>query len=166
MNLSQQLEQHLTEEQFYNLLERNPSIDAFTPKEIVLNGHLLTCSRCASEFAFLQTSITGLRDSIHQSVAHVPTLCPTPNAPPARSRIGWAASLATAALLFGIAVPLVRTPDQAAPLTATTASTQLPDSDEALFEAVNRDLSTSIPPSLEPLALRAATDETSAPAAH
>jgi hypothetical protein len=72
----------------------------------------------------------------------------------------WAASFASAVAVLGVSLSLMHprtvTPVAERPITTAT-SVQPEESDEALLDGIQRDLATSVPPSLEPLEVAAAT---------
>lgn len=157
--------QHLNEEQFYSLLDA-PAND--TPaSEMPAQRHLAECAHCRAEFTELQASLAGFR--------HVTTSLATP--PPALrrrvpapqpmfyifSRHSIAASFATALVLLGVSLSVVHPHRNAATTPTTNATTEVATtlSDEALLDGINRDLSASVPPSLQPLALPADTGKSS-----
>ena len=72
----------------------------------------------------------------------------------------WAASFASAVAVLGVSLSLMH-PHTDAPVAATPAiasHTAPPElSDEALLDGIQNDLSTSVPPSLQPLEVSATT---------
>ncbi len=145
---------HLTDEQMAALLDQ--SAGAITQQ------HLLTCARCQAEVSDLRTALTGFRDAATSlAAAETPALRLRPEASPATSGFrpyAWAASFATIAAMLALSVSLLHPAHSrgngVAPV--VTAQTNTPAvSDEALLEGIQQDLSASIPPSLEPLAVPA-----------
>jgi len=150
--------EHLSDEQMFGLMSDQPGT--------VTDPHLSVCVQCQCEFANLRTALADLRiATTNLAAAETPALVlrHTQSAPQRSFRRPiWAASLATAvALLCTVSVSVVRT-RHGAPVTPVVVVTD-PDqsvSDEALLDGIQTDLSTSIPPSLEPLAVPTAIDST------
>ncbi len=150
---------HLTEEQMYDLLD--------TAADTTSHHHLLDCAACQSEMTNLRASLDLFRDAAtNYSAAKAPSRLPV--APPMAVRFFspkiWATSFATATALLAISIsflhPLqngINTPAVAATPAIETATSV---SDDALLDGIQQDLSTSIPPSLEPLAVQTASSET------
>ena len=146
---------HLTDQQIAELLDNTAGA--------ITQQHLLRCAHCQSEVAGLRASIANFRAAATaMAAAETPALerrpAPAPAATPAFRRTAWAASLATAAAMLALSVSLIHpahpvhdgvTPETTAP--ANVAA----ESDEALLDGIQQDLSTSIPPSLQPLAVPA-----------
>jgi len=150
---------HLTEEQMYDLLD--PTADTN------LHPHLRACTHCQSELTNLRESLDLFRDAATSFAASAaPRRLPVVE--PVASRFFspkiWATSFATATALLVISLsvlhPAASGPGKA-PIAAVAApqTTASADSDEALLEGIQQDLSTSIPPSLEPLAAQTASSE-------
>jgi len=150
---------HLTEEQMYELLDNAANTSS--------QPHLLACSECQSELTNLRTSIGLFRDAATGFAASE-----APRRLPAASSVAtrffspkiWATSFATATALLAISLSVlhpVHTVTVTAPVAAvaTPQVTAPPVSDEALLEGIQQDLSTSIPPSLEPLAVQTTSSE-------
>ena len=150
---------HLTEEQMYDLLD--PAADT-NP-----HPHLLACPHCKSELTNLRESLELFRDaatSFAASAAPRRVAVPEPVASRFFSPKVWATSFATATALLVISISMLH-PTASGPATAPVATVVAPQttastvSDEALLEGIQQDLSTSIPPSLEPLAVQTASSE-------
>jgi anti-sigma factor RsiW len=156
---------HLTDEQMYELLDQNPN----APLQLQTKSHLSDCAHCRSEVSSLHASLMNFRvAATNLAAAETPSLAARAIAPRKQSmrpRI-WAAALTAATALLAVTIAVVH-PIKTAPKpngTITTAAAQPPtatESDEALLDGIQQDLSTSIPPSLEPLAVPAASSETS-----
>jgi len=162
-HLTQFADRHLSDAQMFGLLDAPDDSDAST------RLHLAGCPSCQSEFSTLRVSLTNFRAAATRfASAEVPALASSRVAAHSRlsrfRRHAWATSLATVAVL-AVAVPLVR------PTHKTPALQQLPgnspgvtnpaaESDDALLDGIQRDIATSIPPSLEPLAVPAASSAT------
>jgi anti-sigma factor RsiW len=142
--------QHLTDEQIAELLDQ--SAGAITQQ------HLLHCSHCQSELATLRASLANFRvAATNLAAAETPALSQRRIVAPSRSfrRNAWAASLATAAAMLAISVALIR-PNAPVHIDAPNVNTPtVTVSDDALLDGIQQDLSTSIPPSLQPLAVPA-----------
>jgi anti-sigma factor RsiW len=143
-----QTDLHLTDERMFALLDSTIAGDA----------HLDSCAECQTELATLRASLAHFQIAASNFSAQTPQLeqRQTHTAPPSRFRRAvWAASLATAAVLFTISASVFH---PSHPLAVTpTAPPEVSVSDEALLDGIQTDLSTSIPPSLEPLAVPTAT---------
>jgi predicted anti-sigma-YlaC factor YlaD len=155
---------HLNEEQLYTLLDA-PANDApasVTPAQ----QHLRECAHCRAEFAELQASLAGFRHLTTSLATPPPALRHTVPAPKLTfhmfSRHGIAASFATALLLLGVSLSVVHPHRNALTPPATNVTSEVASSlsDEALLDGINRDLSASVPPSLQPLALPADSGKT------
>jgi len=152
---------HLTDQQMYDLLQPAGNEPAHL--------HLQTCTDCQAELTNLRESLLNFRDAT-TSLAAVAA----PRYPPLASRAAtwffgakvWAASFATATAVLAISISVFH-PIHSRPGTDTAATTSIPqaalavESDDALLDGIQQDLSTSIPPSLEPLAVPTASSETS-----
>jgi anti-sigma factor RsiW len=142
---------HLTPEQLYTLLD-NPAAD----NQSHAPAHLAACPACAEEFDTLRASLTNFRfaatglAAANTPALHVPA---TPRRTASRS-ILWPASFATAAVLVAASAALVHSshllPGSAPPAPSAVTSNE---SDDALLEGIQRDLATSVPPPLAPLAV-------------
>ena len=145
-----QTDLHLTDEQFADLLDRaEPS-----------NPHLDACAECQSELFALRSSLLSFRTAATNLAAvQTPQLVRRQTYTTPRSHFRrpiWAASLATAAVLLTVSVSVFR-PHHVGAVTPVAAPEVVTVSDEALLDGIQSDLSTSIPPSLEPLAVPTAT---------
>lgn len=162
---------HLNDEQMFDLLNEEPA-----PQSSAASVHLAGCHACRAELAQVRGSLSAFRQAT-TSYAEVQTpgfALAAPRISSARpwvlsfGRQGWAASAAMAVMLIAVSVTLLypryrvassspedgqRMSDQPAPSS--------PEADAALMDSIQRDLSTSIPPSLEPLALPATNSATS-----
>jgi hypothetical protein len=150
---------HLTDEQMFELLDQTPSTTS--------QSHLRNCADCQTEFSSLHASLVNFRTAAtNLAAAETPALAARRIAPRAQSlrpRI-WAASLTAATALLAVSIAIIH-PTTTTPTTNETTAAVQPvaptESDEALLDGIQQDLSTSIPPSLEPLAVPAASGETS-----
>ena len=151
---------HLTETQLSALLDpEEKSSDA---------AHLATCALCYAEFTVLRDSLTNFRvAATNLSALHTPTRLLAPATARPRfftvPRAAWATGLVAAMALCTASINLlhksvVHTPTAVQTETATAAEAQ---SDDALLEGINTDLSTSVAPSLQPLDVTATTETTS-----
>ncbi len=146
---------HLTDDQMAQLLDETAGA--------ITQQHLLSCAQCRTEVAELRAALTGFRAAATGlAAAEAPTLHPRPAAaspaPIGFRRYAWAASFATVAAMLALSVSLLGPahPGGKAVPAVVTAQTNAPAvSDEALLDGIQQDLSTSIPPSLEPLAVPA-----------
>ena len=150
---------HVTDEQMYELLQPNAS-------EL---PHLQICPECQAEVSILRQSVANFR-SAATGFAAVEALKHPPLAARGSSWFFgpkvWAASFATAAAVLAVSISMLH-PVHNSTGTQPSRSGSAPqaalttESDDALLEGIQRDLSTSIPPSLEPLAVPAASSGTS-----
>jgi hypothetical protein len=149
---------HLTTEQIYELLERPEAADT----------HLRDCAECQQEVASLRSALTDFRVATTSLAAAQPTALPV-HAPAPRTVFGgmsfqvFAASCATALVLITTSVTLLvphRSAAPAAPAASpATISHVASESDDALLNGIEQDLSAPVPPSLSPLEI--ATNNTS-----
>ena len=163
-HLTQFADRHLTDQQMFGLLDAPDDSDATT------RLHLVGCPSCQSEFSTLRASLTNFRAAATSlASAEAPALASgriarsiARSRPSRLRRNAWATSLATVAA-FAIALPFMHSGHkkpafQGSPVTSTTGVDSSAESDDALLDGIQRDLSTSIPPSLEPLAVPAASN--------
>ena len=162
---TEQTQRHLSDEQFYCLLDDPSSLGAST------RLHLNSCIACKSEFASLRGSFSNFRAAASgYAVQNAPPLARralVADAKPAwMRRPVWAVSFASAAVALGVSLSLMHqhhAPPQAA-TPAVVAGPVAPDvSDEALLDGIQRDLSTSTPPSLQPLEVASSGDAKNLP---
>jgi anti-sigma factor RsiW len=154
---------HLSDEQLYLLLEDPSSAGASA------QTHMSSCIACQSEFAALRASLANFRAAATgyaagQAPVHAPALARRVAVSSSRSswmpRPVWAASFASAVAVLGVSLALMHPHPvtRAAGTPTVVTSPAVPEeSDEALLDGIQRDLSTSVPPSLEPLEVSAAT---------
>ena len=153
-HLTQLVERHLTDAQFFNLLDAPESADAS------LRAHVGSCAACCAELAMVSASLTNFRDAAtslaHAEMSRQRVFVPTPQ--PRYHRLVWSASLTLAAIVFAASVSFVRPGIHVdAPIRVATQTASSNVSDDALLDNIQQDLATSIPPSLEPLAVPAAS---------
>jgi hypothetical protein len=146
---------HLSDEQFYCLLE--DSSVATEPTRL----HLRSCSACQAELSTMQAAFANLRvAATAYAAAQTPYRAPRAIVAPQKQvwmrRPLWAASFAGAVAVLGILLSLTLSRQPAPPVQPPAVAQAAPQvSDEALLEGTQRDLSTSVPPSLEPLEVSA-----------
>ena len=151
---------HLTDEQLFDLLD--PTANAAAQQ------HLQTCGQCKAEVANLRTSLANFRSATISLAAVTAPNLPHVTAPIQSWFYGskaWAASFAGAAAVLALSIAVLhplhyRTEANPASGSASKAGFST-ESDDALLDSIQLDLSTSIPPSLEPLSVPAASAETS-----
>lgn len=160
---------HLTNEQLFDLL------DSASPAG---KAHLATCNRCREEFETLSLSLANFRLAAtafarrHGPVdaSARPLVKGRQTSSFFRFPLVWIAGLVTAAALCTAGLSLNHRPSAPAPAVATNLpavpaqtapKSSSADEDAALLEGIDRDLSTSIPPSLAPLDVTSASDTTS-----
>ena len=145
---------HLTDEQMYDLLDPAANTAA--------EQHLKSCAACQHEVASLRESLTNFRGAATNFAAIAGPRIP-PVAARSTSFFGpklWAASFATATAVLALSISMLH-PIHNNTATAGVQTVVTTESDDALLDGIQKDLSTSIPPSLEPLAVPAASGETS-----
>jgi len=151
---------HLTQQQFCDLLIAAPS--ETSPELERLREHVLRCPKCAEEVAPLRQPLENFRSSVTAWAGHnaADRLWKTPAT---RSHMfgsfsGW---MLAAAVLILLAILPVLAHHHDSPSTANNAKISAPDSsnasstsagDEALLEAVDQTVSSSIPAPMQPLA--------------
>jgi hypothetical protein len=142
---------HLTTEQLYNLLDK---------PEHTSGTHLRTCAACRQELATLRSSLDNFRIATTKlAAAELPRLTPHRESPAPRFAFrpqAFAATFATVAVLLTASVTLLHPHHDAAPTPAAVTASS-PDSDAALLDGIQQDLSASVPPSLAPLEIAPAT---------
>ncbi len=156
---------HLSEDQFGELLSASPktALHTVSPAE----AHLLDCEQCAAEIASMRASLTLFREaSTAYSDEQLRKLPPiqTP-ARTARTLALWPAYWATAAALLLAALLPIQTlrqhPTLPTPTVVTPAADRPAQSDEALLDDIDRELSASVPTSMQALADPTASTEAS-----
>lgn len=147
---------HLTHEQLCDFildLAPHPLSSDFA----ALQQHLANCPACTAELADLRGSIALFRDAstacAHQQLAESRAnniaLIPRPRA--FFHPIYWATA---AAMILAAAIPLtLHRPSEppSAPATTVTTAAPAPQSDEALLEEINQEISAPVPSSMQPL---------------
>jgi hypothetical protein len=156
--LTEHVDRHLSDEQLCCLLEDPTGAGAST------RLHLGSCMACQSELATLRASLSNFRAAATGYAAVqapkqrlVVAVAPKTSWMP---RPVWAASFASAVAVLGVSLSLMHSHPvtQVAGRPVAAVSPAQPEvSDEALLDGIQRDLSTSVPPSLEPLEVSAAT---------
>jgi anti-sigma factor RsiW len=160
---------HLTHEQLCDFvldLAPHPLSSDFA----ALQQHLANCPACTAELASLRGSISLFRDTTtacaRQQLAEFHasnTLTPRPHA--FFHPIYWATA---AAMIVAAAIPLtLHRPIQPPPVPAATVTTAAPavQSDEALLEEINQEISAPVPSPMQPLADPTATSTAAQPTA-
>jgi len=146
---------HLTDEQLYNLLANAaPASDQHS------GTHLHHCTQCQIELATLRSSLANLQAAAtNLAVSQLPPLRSIkPSRPTAFAfrPYAFAATAATALVLFAGSLKL--THSHPAPVAPPAVQTLIPaESDAALLDGIQQDLSASVPPSLAPLEVTATT---------
>lgn len=144
---------HLTHQQLCDLL-----IDS--APDAASSAHLAVCPDCTADLASLKASLATFRQaSIHlaeREISRRPLLLPERRT--RRSLVIPAYVAAAAVLAAALFVPLLsNSPETAGNTTpalvnTATTPTQTAESDEALFEEINRQIATAVPSPLQPLA--------------
>lgn len=145
---------HLNEQQIAELLAASPRDLQEIPELAETQAHTLACAECGAELARMQQSLALFREaSTAYADAHlrrVPSF-----QPPVRRRflqpVYWAA--AATGLLLAAFVPIQHPAPPAPQLPVVVSPQQAPaESDEALLESVNREVSESVPTPMAALA--------------
>jgi anti-sigma factor RsiW len=150
---------HLNEEQIGELLAASPREFVEDADLAALQAHTFECAECGAEIARMKESLALFREaSAAYAEAHLKRV--PASHPPARrvtmlQPAYWAA--AAAAVFLAAFVPMqtaFRRPAQppAQPPVAAVTQHAPAESDEALLESVNRELSESVPTPMEALA--------------
>jgi hypothetical protein len=147
---------HLTEDQFGELLSASTktALHTVTPVE----AHLLDCEQCAAEMTSVRNSLSLFREAstayADDQLRNLPPL-QTP-ARPARTLALWPAYWATAAAMLLAALLPIQTlrphPTSPAPTATATVAERPAQSDEALLDDIDRELSASVPTPMQALA--------------
>ena len=146
---------HLNEEQIAELLAASPGDLQQLPQLIAAQAHAAACAECAGELARMQQSLALFREAstayAEANLHRVPVFRPRMQRPLLQP-VYWAA--AAAGLLLAVLPMQVRRPITPAPQTPVAATPQQnqPESDEALLESVNREVSESVPTPMAALA--------------
>jgi hypothetical protein len=168
MNL--QPTQHLNHEQLCDLLigsqDNEDASSVLIARREASQEHLRDCLICASEFDLMRSSIAGFHDTAtalaDRELARRPI---RPRFSPIygaqqRGLITFAFVWATAALVIAAIIPMgllnpklnpMSPPDTAVTQSATSSEAQS-DSDAALLDSIDEDLSAAIPTPMQPLA--------------
>jgi hypothetical protein len=152
---------HLTHNQLCDLLLADQQNDASTSEAQVseIQDHLRDCYACSAELATLTTSLTGYRETAHTIAQR--NFTPLPRTAPAPllahhsllHPIYWAiAATALVIALLPFTPPRHASVIQPQPTRAAAPVAGSTESDAALLEDINNDLSASIPPPMQPLA--------------
>jgi hypothetical protein len=175
MNRLPHLTPHLTEEQIFTLLDQPGSADA------TVRQHLLACAHCTAEVTGLGATLTSFRAAATGLAFAQPLrLARTAPAQGVR-RHAWAASFAMASVALAVTLvhplrlsrgrdaspiaemaqpPVLGPALDPARSPAPGPAQPVAESDEALLNGIQQDLSTSVPPSLEPLEVSSAAGAT------
>jgi hypothetical protein len=160
---------HLTHQQICDLLLATQPVGtevSAEPQQEAHQQHVDACLICASELSLLRTSVTGFRE-VSVAIADRAlarqtrsTLLPVErNTRTLTPAFFWAAT----GILFAAVLPLSLFHHNVNPMlkahtAPTTVATSAPsptttvESDEALLEGINQDLSASVPTAMQPLA--------------
>lgn len=137
------------------------------PSPAHAHGHFSTCPQCQSELDTLHMALTNFRAAATHLAAEGAATGAATHAQPPSSWIApftsgklWAAS--SAAIATALAVSLfffhpLHTASSASQSPQQIFATQSSESDEALLDGIQQDLSVSVPPSLSPLAVTPAS---------
>ena len=149
---------HLTHQQLCDLLIDTPTQQ--NESDTSAHDHLRGCYACAAELATLAASLSNYRDTAHAIAQRDFTASPRTVPTPLLSQhspfhpVYWA--IAATALVIAV---LPFTAPRHSPVVppqpthaAVTPATPTTESDAALLDDINQDISVSIPPSMQPLA--------------
>ncbi len=165
---------HLTNEQLFELLN-SATADADhqeTPLQSAVS-HLALCAECRCEFDSLHSSLSSFRTAAtsfaEQNAPIHPPVQPihsSANTLRIQQPLAWAAGLLAAAALCTAGVSVAHKQQAAVSSIGVTAPLGTPTTaaaaeDATLLEGIDRDLSTSVPPSLQPLDVTSAAESTS-----
>ena len=159
---------HLTSDQMSDLLACALSprgqnacgdLDIDAAAAACAEAHLLTCTACAAEFASLREAFDLFREAstayADQELARMQVSRPAfPPVPANRAIPQGLVWLAASVILVAGVLPLElrwQRPEAAPISVATTASAHTAESDEALLEDINRELSASVPAPMQAL---------------
>ncbi len=161
---------HLTNEQFHELLFAPESLDAGQTRLLADRDHLNRCEACREEFSSLSHSLGSFRRAATQfSAAKAPNRLLAPSARAGLftlPRLVWAGGVA-AALALGAAsfnaahhpvAPTAAAVQTQANVLEARSSGPEAQSDDALLKGIDQDLSTAVPPSLQPLSVTASAE--------
>ena len=147
---------HLTHDQLCDLLLAPQQNDARTS---TTQDHLRNCYACSAELATLTTSLSGYRETAHavaqRDFTPLPRTAPTPLLAhhSLLHPVYWAiAATALVVALLPFTTPRHPSVVQPQPTRATAPVAGTAESDAALLEDINNDLSASVPPPMQPLA--------------
>ncbi len=149
VSISMMNSDHLSEDQMYELLDQKSEAgDA--------RVHLAACERCASEFAAVRESLEGFRVAATglAEAKFFPILQVRRHA--FSGMMAWPMGLAAAGVLVAASAMMVHHAGPTVPVHTASVQNAPRESDETLLDSVNQDLSASVPPSLEPLAVASA----------
>lgn len=147
---------HLTEDQFDELLAASSRTSAPTsPAE----AHLLSCEQCAAELASLRESLALFRQASTAHADHELRQLPQMSIPARRplltptAQTTWAFAAAATFLVALLPMQSFRQHNlQPAPAVAASVASSSAESDDALLEDINQELSASVPAPMQALA--------------
>jgi hypothetical protein len=147
---------HLTEDQFGELLAASSRTSA--PTTSPTEAHLLACEQCAAELAGLRQSLSLFRQASTAHADHELRQLPQMSIParhlltPA-AQATWAFAAAATFLIALLPMQSFRQHTlQQAPTVAATASNPAAESDDALLNDINQEVSASVPAPMQALA--------------
>ncbi len=142
---------HLTEAQICNLLS-----EARTSEVAAAEGHLASCALCQQEFATMQHSFAAFRlAATNLSVLHTPPRPIVGVSIHSRFSVGprlvWSAALGSVLAVSALTISTLHKANPSETPHAALVPVTTQASDEALLQDIDSDLSTPVPPSLQPL---------------
>jgi hypothetical protein len=151
---------HLTEDQFGELLTDSPGPSGSDPgpNAALAAAHLLSCRQCAAELTTLRESLSLFREATNAYAGNELRRRPQMSLPtrrllsPALEPAYWAAAAAIVLAAFLPMQFLRQHPSQPAPSVVASVADRSAQSDEALLEDVNREISASVPAPMQALA--------------
>ena len=147
--------QHLTEDQFGELL----AASSRTPGTSPAAAHLLACEQCASELASLRESLSFFRQASTTHADHELRQLPQMSIPARRplltpaTQATWAFAAAATFLIALLPMQSFRQHTlQPQPAVASSAASATAESDDALLDDINQEISASVPAPMQSLA--------------
>jgi hypothetical protein len=147
---------HLTEDQYGELLAQSTEIT--DSPSAPADAHVLTCEQCAAELATLRESLSLFRQASNAYADNELRRLPQVSLParrlfsPALEPAYWAAAAAIVLAAFLPMQVMHQHSLQIAPSVAISVADRPVQSDEALLEDVNREISASVPTPMQALA--------------
>lgn len=146
---------HLNEQQIAELLSASPNELGQVPGLTEAQAHAETCPDCAAELSSMRESLALFREAstayADARMHHVPAFQPPMRRPFYQPAL-WAAAAAVLLLATFVPTQLRRPVPPIQQVPVNTTQQMPPESDEALLESVNREVSASVPTPMAALA--------------